>query len=215
MPPSQTSEKDGVQAGDLGSLLSSSLKISEKPVKGLCDLPVEVLEKICRYLLGDQLLEFDSPTFETKRPRPRFTCCRMPLPQDIDAASERYEAVRLDTGAGAKISQWDATSSSNQDIAVANSWAGTEMIPPHMQIPFTKDMCVTKLDLGAMATCWKLRVPAVPKRGQLLNVAYGDNVDWRPSVFPFEAPKFPFPLEIADMETDLPATEYSDNEDSD
>ena len=275
----------------------------------------------------------------------------------------------LDTGAGAKISPWDAASSSNQDLAIANGWAGTGQIPPHMQIKFTKDMCVTKLDLGAMAACWKLRVPAVrvfwstnifsfenpaifrdvigyhgldvlrqvrhlnilfhpimtlarwwnaafdrrgksalkvfpnldtlhvtltprcdgkepwatltkvctipvlkfwkanlghvpltigraryeawgdpgfafdmakafffglttgdsfledvqwqlshglmAKRGQLLDTAYGDSVDWRPSVFPFEAPKYPFPLEIADMETDLPVAEHSDDEDSD
>ena len=368
MSPSQASEKSAVQVV-LGPLLSSSLKISDKPVKGLCDMPVEVLEKICRQLLGDQLLEFDSPTFETKRSKLSFTSYRMPLPHDIDAASERYEAVRLDAGAGAKISPWDAASSGSQDIAIANNWAGTALVPPHMQLQFTKDIRVTKLDLGAMATCWKLRATAIrvfwstnifwfenpvifrdfisyhsleilrqirhlnilfhpimtlarwwnaafdrrgksaikvftnldtlhvtltprcdgkepwatltkvcaipvlkfrkanfshvpltigraryekwgdpelardmmktfgfglatgdsfledvqwqlshgitAERGKLLVVAYGDTVDWRPSVFPFEAPKFPFPVEVADMEMDLPAPEHSDDEDYD
>ena len=369
MSSSQASGNDGVQAGDLGSLLSSSFRISDKPGKGLCDLPVEILEKICRYLLGDQLLEFDSPTFKTKISGPGFTCYRMPFPQDVDAASERYEAVRLDTGADAKTSPWDAASSSIQDLAVANSWGGTELIPPHIMLKFTKDMCVTKVDLAAMATCRKLRVPAVrmfwstntfsfedpvifrdfigyhgldvmrqvhhlnilfhpimnlarwwnaafdqrgksalkvfpnldtlhvtltprcdgkepwatltkvcaipvlkfwkanlshvpltigralyekwgdpafafdmmktflfglatgdsfledvqwqlshgltAERGQLLATAYGDSVYWNPAVFPYDAPKFPFPMEIADMETDLPVAEHSDDEDSD
>ena len=83
MSSSKASDKYGVQAGDLGSLLSSSLKISDKPGKGLCDLPIEVLEKICRYLIGDQMLEFDSPISTTKRSKAGFFCYRMPLPQDV------------------------------------------------------------------------------------------------------------------------------------
>ena len=83
--------------------------------------------------------------------------------------------VPLDTVADANISPWDAATSSSQDLAVANSWAGTEMIPPHMMIEFTKDLFVTKLDLSAMATCWKLRVPAV-------------RMFWSTNTFSFEAP---------------------------
>lgn len=148
-----------------------------KPRKGLCDLPTEVLEKICRCLLGDQLLEFLSNTFRVETSSPRFACHRIPIAQDVHAASERYEAVRLplDTGAGALFSPWNAASSSNRDIAVANNWAGTRLISPHVDQEFSKDTCVTRNDLGAMETCWKLRVLAV-------------RIFWSTNTFSFEMP---------------------------